>query len=115
MAAPADSRSLTRVTAERATVVAQLVTVKAVARQRVALLYLSRRVACRTCFRLAYPSQSEDLMGRMWRKQGKIERRLRSGKRLTSATRERLVDELMLAKDARQAAFIAAARRLLGL
>ncbi|SAK97649.1 hypothetical protein AWB75_07138 [Caballeronia catudaia] len=84
-------------------------------RQRVAPLYLSRQVACRKCFRLAYPSQSEDLMGRMWRKQGKVERRLRSGKRMTSATRDRLIDELMRVEDAREAAFIAAARRLLGL
>ena len=46
---------------------------------------------------------------------GKIERRLRSGKRMTtSATRERLIDELIRVEDAREAAFIAAARRLLG-
>ncbi|WP_144063310.1 hypothetical protein [Caballeronia insecticola] len=83
-------------------------------RRRVALLYLSRQVACRQCFRLAYPSQSEDLIGRMWRKQGKVERRLRTGKRMTNATRKRLIDELIRVEDAREAAFIAAARRLLG-
>lgn len=83
-------------------------------RRRVALLYLSRQVACRRCFRLAYPSQSEDLLDRMWRKQGKIETRLASERRMTSATRARLEDERIRVERARNDAFIAAARRLLG-
>ncbi|MDR5748025.1 hypothetical protein QCE73_33070 [Caballeronia sp. LZ029] len=59
-------------------------------RRRAALLYLSRQVACRQCFSLAYPSQSEDAFGRMRRKQLKIEVRLASGPRITDATRARL-------------------------
>jgi hypothetical protein len=45
--------------------------------RRVALLYLRwGRFACRQCQRVAYASQSEDVLGRMWRKQSKIEARL---------------------------------------
>jgi hypothetical protein len=44
---------------------------------RVAILFLKhRRFACRTCQRLAYASQSEDSLGRTWRKQQKLEARL---------------------------------------
>lgn len=45
--------------------------------RRVALLYLRwGRFACRHCQRVAYASQSEDELGRLWRKQAKIESRL---------------------------------------
>jgi ribosomal protein S27AE len=45
--------------------------------KRAAILYLhSHRFACRNCQRLAYASQSEDEVGRMWRKQSKVEERL---------------------------------------
>lgn len=45
--------------------------------RRVALLYLRwGRFACRPCQRVAYASQSEDELGRLWRKQAKIEARL---------------------------------------
>lgn len=45
--------------------------------ERVAVLYMrSGRFACRHCQRIAYASQGEDLTGRAWRKQGKIEKRL---------------------------------------
>lgn len=45
--------------------------------RRVALLYLRwGRFACRHCQRVAYASQSEDELGRLWRKQAKIEARL---------------------------------------
>lgn len=45
--------------------------------RRVALLYLRwGRFACRYCQRVAYASQSEDELGRLWRKQSKIEARL---------------------------------------
>jgi hypothetical protein len=44
---------------------------------RVAMLYLRNRgFACRKCNRIAYGSQSDDAMGRAWRKQAKVERRL---------------------------------------
>lgn len=35
--------------------------------------------ACRICLRLAYASEAEDSIGRLWRKQRKIERRLAAG------------------------------------
>lgn len=35
--------------------------------------------ACRSCLRVAYLSQSEDEMGRLWRRQRKIERKLAGG------------------------------------
>lgn len=45
--------------------------------RRVAVLYLPfGRFACRTCQRVAYASQSEDLIGRMWRRQAHLEARL---------------------------------------
>lgn len=81
---------------------------------RVALLYLSRRVACRNCFRLTYPSQCEDVVGRAWRRQSKIEARLTSGKRMTEATRERLIDELDRIEAIKDAALYGQMARLLG-
>lgn len=45
--------------------------------RRVGLLYLRcGRFACRHCQRVAYSSQSEDTLDRLWRKQAKIERGL---------------------------------------
>ncbi len=45
--------------------------------KRSAILYLtSGTFACRHCSKLAYASQSEDAISRLWRKQRKIERRL---------------------------------------
>jgi hypothetical protein len=45
--------------------------------ERVAMLYFrAGRFACRLCQRLAYTSQSEDEVGRNWRRQGKLEARL---------------------------------------
>jgi hypothetical protein len=35
--------------------------------------------ACRGCLRLGYASEAENLIGRLWRKQAKIERRLAGG------------------------------------
>lgn len=45
--------------------------------ERVATLYQRHgRFACRRCNRLAYMSQSEDWLGRVWRQQRKLENRL---------------------------------------
>ncbi len=44
--------------------------------RRVAILYLWGYPACRTCCRMAYPSQSEDAIDRSWRRTRKIEERL---------------------------------------
>ena len=35
--------------------------------------------ACRKCMRLGYASEAETMIGRLWRKQKKIERRLAGG------------------------------------
>lgn len=63
--------------------------------ERVAVLYMrAGRFACRHCQRLAYGSQSDDEIGRMWRKQSKIENRLgtnwRKPKGMHEATHQRL-------------------------
>ena len=64
--------------------------------ERVAVLFLrAGRFACRQCQRIAYASQSEDPMGRAWRKQAKIEAKLGPNwtrpKGMHEATRERLL------------------------
>jgi hypothetical protein len=82
--------------------------------KRRALLYLARQVACRTCFRMTFPSQSEDVVGRMWRKQQKIENRLYSGKRMQQHTRDRLIGELCRIEEAKDAALFRQMARLLG-
>lgn len=63
--------------------------------ERVAVLYMrGGRFACRHCQRVAYLSQSEDALGRAWRKQHKAEAKLGpDGERprgMHSATYERL-------------------------
>ena len=63
---------------------------------RAALLYLrGGRFACRACQRVAYASQSEDLIGRMWRKQAKIESRLADGLRRPKGMRRRTHERLL--------------------
>ena len=45
--------------------------------ERVAVLFLrAGRFACRHCQRIAYGSQSDDICGRTWRRQAKVEHRL---------------------------------------
>lgn len=82
--------------------------------RRVAILYLSRQVACRRCFRMTYPSQCASLVDRMWRKQAKIEARLHSGKRMTTATRARLIDELCRIEDVKDVILYGQMVRLVG-
>ena len=87
--------------------------------RRVAILYLWGWPSCRTCTRMAYPSQSEDAIGRSWRRTGKIETKLAGGadkwnyrrpKGMRRATFKRLMEaywrEDMLRDDA-LAAFMA--------
>jgi hypothetical protein len=85
--------------------------------KRAAILYLrSHRFACRTCQRLAYASQSEDEIGRMWRKQSKLEARL--GKRwarptgMHRTTHERLLQVIWNCEEMRDAALSEALVRL---
>lgn len=70
---------------------------------RVALLYLrASRFACRACQRVAYASQSEDACGRAWRRQAKLEARLRERpKRMHRKTRERLLVAIFECEEAR--------------
>lgn len=67
--------------------------------RRCAVVYFGRgRYACRRCNHVAYYSQSEDLMGRAWRKQRKIEAKLIDGwhkpKGMHWKTCERLQDKI---------------------
>lgn len=68
---------------------------------------------------MAYSSQFEDELGRMWRKQGKIEARLgknwRRLKGMKRRTYERLWGELMDCEERRDEAFEVLAGRLFGL
>ncbi|CAN7464688.1 hypothetical protein LJR296_002956 [Cupriavidus necator] len=82
--------------------------------KRRALLYLARQVACRTCFRMTYPSQCEDVVGRLWRTQRKIEARLHSGKRMQRRTRERLAAELERIEDAKNTMLAVQMARMFG-
>lgn len=65
--------------------------------RRVAVLYLrSGRFMCRHCGRVVYASQADDVIGRAWRRQAKLEAHLgdnwRRPKGMHRATRERLVE-----------------------
>lgn len=66
---------------------------------RVAVLYLrAGRFACRHCQRVAYSSQSDDVMASMWRKQRRIEATIGENwqrpKGMRHRTFERLLDRL---------------------
>lgn len=87
--------------------------------RRTALLYLLRgRFACRHCQQVAYSSQSEDVLGRMWRKQGGIEARLGEDwtrpKGMRQRTYERLLDRLQDCDARRELAFWERFSRLKG-
>lgn len=67
--------------------------------RRAAKLFLrGARFACRHCQRLVYASQSEDAIGRTWRRQAKLEGHLGPNwtrpKGMHSKTRERLLDRI---------------------
>lgn len=88
--------------------------------RRVGLLYLRhRRFACRHCQEVAYASQSEDELDRMWRKQSKIEARLREGwrrpKGMRQATFTRLIKAAITCEERRDEALAVFAERLLSL
>lgn len=67
--------------------------------RRAALLYLSRQVACRQCFDLAYASQSDTEMDSLWRRYHKLEARLNDGKRKTLETQGRLLRGMTRAQE----------------
>lgn len=77
--------------------------------RRVALLFLRNcGFACRKCNRIVYASQSEDALGRTWRKQSKIERRLGNDwqrpKGMHRATHERLLEVVFSCEQKRDSA-----------
>jgi hypothetical protein len=86
--------------------------------RQVAVLYMrSGRMACRHCQRVAYSSQSEDVMARTWREQRRIEERLgddwQRPKGMRQRTYGRLLDRLADCELRREEAFCVAAVRLL--
>lgn len=86
----------------------------------VAMLYMrSGRFACRHCQRVAYSSQSEDVLGRTWLKQRKLEARLgddwQRPKGMRYATYERLIDRLHDCEVQRDTAFCERVGRLFGI
>lgn len=67
--------------------------------RRVGVLYLRSGFACRRCSRVVYASQSEDALGRTWRKQQRAEARLgerwQRPKGMHRTTYERLLNRIM--------------------
>ncbi len=87
--------------------------------RQVAVLYMrSGRFACRHCQRVAYSSQSEDVMARTWREQRRIEEKIgedwQRPKGMRQRTYDRLMDRLAECEQRRDEAFCVAAARLLG-
>ena len=87
--------------------------------RQVALLYMrSGRMACRHCQRVAYSSQSEDVMARAWRQQRHIEARLgddwQRPKGMRQHTYARLLDRLVSCGQRREEAFCVVAARMFG-
>jgi hypothetical protein len=85
--------------------------------ERVAVLYMrGGRFACRRCNRIAYMSQSEGFIGRVWRKQDKVERRLGEDwerpKGMHRATHERLLGILEKCETVRDYALVQALERM---
>lgn len=80
--------------------------------RRVGVLYLRGATGfiCRHCGRVAYASQSEDVMGRTWLKQHKAEKRLRDNWRrprgMHQTTREKLLDVIADCEERRDAALM---------
>lgn len=77
--------------------------------ERVAVLYLrAGRFACRHCQRLVYASQSDDLIGRTWRREHKAEAKLGEGwqrpKGMHQTTRERLLGIIVECQEQRHGA-----------
>lgn len=85
---------------------------------RAGVLYMrAGRFACRRCQRVAYASQSCDLLDRLWRKQTKIEVRLEKHwqrpKGMRHKTYARLMNVLLHCESAREDEFAQFAARLL--
>lgn len=76
------------------------------------------RFGCRRCMRLAYASEGESPLDRLWRKQRKLENRLGDSgerpKRMRLRTYERICAKIDDIEEAKDAAFCLRAMRLLG-
>jgi hypothetical protein len=86
--------------------------------RRVATLFLlGGRFACRQCQRLTYASRSEDVIGRSWRKQGKLERKLgpdwAKPKFMHHATKSRILSGIFACEERRDTAIALFLRRWL--
>lgn len=86
--------------------------------RQVAVLYMrSGRFGCRHCQRVAYSSQSEDVMARTWREQRRIEEKIgedwQRPKGMRQRTYERLMDRLEDCQSRRDEAFCLSVRRFL--
>ena len=88
--------------------------------RRVAVLFLRSGFVCRPCGRIAYGSQSEDALGRAWRRQQKLESRLGGGwgrpKGMHLATRASILEGIFQCEEQRDRALLAfmGGRGLLG-
>jgi len=83
--------------------------------RRCAVLYLRGKFACRRCSRVVYATQSDDDMGRAWRKQRKVEARLGENWQrpngMHRTTYERLLKRIMECEERRDDALCAFALR----
>jgi hypothetical protein len=78
---------------------------------------------CRKCLRLAYSSEAEDTLGRLWRKQRKLEAKLNwldgdvpvRPKGMRHKTLERILDQIDALEDAKDADFLVSMARLYGI
>lgn len=88
--------------------------------RRCAHVYISRRLACRTCHRLKYPSQSDDETDASWRRQRKLEAKLGGGdywrkpKGMHQSTFERIRGEIIEEDSRREALLVAKWRSMFG-
>lgn len=85
---------------------------------RCAIVYSrGSRFACRKCQRLSYPCQSEDAVGRIWRAQSKIERKLGDDwcrpTGMHHSTYQRLLDRLADYEEAKNVQFAIAVQSLM--
>ena len=91
-----------------------------VCQRRAGVLYMrAGRFACRHCQRVAYSSQSEDALDRMWRAQSKIEAKLANNLQRPKGMRQRRYKRLRASvwefEARRDDAFAVFAGRLMGL
>jgi len=90
-------------------------------KRRAAILYLWGWPSCRTCARMAYPSQSEDKTGRSWRRSRKIESKLggefpaKKPKWMRRTTYERLWEAGMREEELRDEVLVELVARMRGL